>query len=374
MKTSERQSIHKQFFGTTSKGEPVYQYTLTSNKGLVCKIINYGGIIREFWIPDRNEEFVDIVLGFDTLEDYERLNSQYFFGALIGRYANRIAKGRISINGKVYQLPLNDDGRPNTLHGGFNGFHTVVFDASLEESGPNGPTLVLKYKSPDGEEGFPGNLDVKVTYTLNDSELSVEYVVVTDKPTVVNLTQHSYFNLSGQEDILDHYLVVNADFYTPVDENLIPTGEIKPVDGTLFDFRKPMRIGEGVQKMLLDGLAGYDHNYVINGKVGELRFAAALFEKKTGRCMEVYTTQPGLQLYTGNYLSMVRGKRGRVYNRYAGLCLETQNYPDAPNHANFPSALLLPGEVYHHKTVFRFCSVESIRMNKNERSDYGEIL
>ncbi len=358
MKVSQKKAIEKEFFGVTSDGKRVYQFTLKSESGLVCKIINYGGIIRELWVPDKNKDFADIVLGFDSIEEYERFNSNYYFGCVIGRYANRIANGRFSIGEHVYQLPLNDDGRPNTLHGGFKGFHTVVFDAFVDESDRNSPTLILKYKSPDGEEGFPGNLDVIVTYKLRNLELLVEYQATTDKPTFVNLTQHSYFNLSNEETVLNHYLIINSDFYTPVNENLVPTGEIRSVANTVFDFRKPKRVGEGIEKMLQNGFLGYDHNFVLNGESNQLKFASKLIDHKTGRCMEVYTTQPGLQLYTGNYLSNVRGKRGQIYKRYSGLCLETQNFPDAPNRKNFPSALLQPGEIYHHKTTFRFYSTD----------------
>nr|WP_322785257.1 aldose epimerase family protein [Pseudothermotoga thermarum] len=363
MKIFQNKLIQKNLFGLSSKGKSVYQYTLSSESGLVCKILNYGGTIKELWIPDKNGKLIDVVLGFDTLEEYEKFNSSYFFGSIIGRYANRIANGRFQIDNKIYQLPLNDGDRPNTLHGGLNGFHSAVFDAAFEETNSKQAVLVLKYKSSDGEEGFPGNLDVTVTYTLADLQLVVEYFATTDKPTVVNMTQHSYFNLSAKDTILDHYLVINGDFYTPVDENLIPTGEIKPVEGTALDFRKPRKISDGISQILQEGFLGYDHNFVIKGKVGELRFAAALFEESTGICMEVYTTQPGLQLYTGNYLSNVRGKHGRIYNRYAGLCLETQNFPDAPNHENFPSALLLPGQVYHHKTIYKFRYFDKLPMN-----------
>ncbi len=346
-------NIQEQPFGITSDRKPVYEYTLSSEKGLTCKILNYGGIIRELWIPDKEGNLIDVVLGFDTLEEYEKLNSGYFFGCVVGRYANRIANGRIQIYGKTYQLPLNDGNRPNTLHGGKKGFHTAVFDTEVESQGEK-EVLVLKYLSPDCEEGFPGNLDVTVKYTIEDLQVVVEYFATTDKPTVVNMTQHSYFNLSTKENILDHYLAINSDFYTPVDENLIPTGEIKPVEGTNLDFRKPRKLLEGIEKILKEGSLGYDHNFVINGVPGELRFTAKLYEEDSGICMEVYTTQPGVQLYTANYLSKVQGKRGKIYNRYAGLCLETQNFPDAPNHENFPSALLLPVQVYYQKNVYKF--------------------
>lgn len=358
MRTSQNKLIQKEFFGLTLKGIPVYQFTLKSESGMICKVVNYGATIRELWVPDKDGVLVDVVLGFDSLEEYEKQNSNYYFGSIIGRYANRISSGKISIDGRTYQLSVNEAGRMNTLHGGFEGFHTKVFDAFFDEFNSNDATLVLKYTSPDGEEGFPGNLNVIITYTLSDSQLSIEYQATTDKPTLVNLTQHSYFNLSAQETVLDHYLMIDADFYTSVDENLIPTGEVKPVEHSLFDFRKPRKIGEAIQQILGTGLTGYDLNFVLNGKTGELRSVAELIDKKTGICLKVYTTQPGLQLYTGNYLSNVRGKKGRIYNKYAGVCLETQNFPDAPNHKNFPSALLLPEQIYSHKTIYKFCSIE----------------
>ncbi|MFN3283587.1 MAG: aldose epimerase family protein, partial [Pseudothermotoga sp.] len=217
MRRTQNHLIQKELFGFTEEGTPVYQFTLESESGMICRVINYGAIIRELWVPDKKGEPIDVVLGFDSLEEYEEQNCDYYFGGIIGRYANRIAKGTITINGRTYHLPINDNDRPNTLHGGLRGFHTKVFDAFLDESNSNGASLILKYTSKDGEEGFPGNLDVTVIYRLADSQLAVEYIVTTDKPTVVNLTQHSYFNLSGEDTILDHYLMINADFFTPVD-------------------------------------------------------------------------------------------------------------------------------------------------------------
>ncbi|MFN4190307.1 MAG: aldose epimerase family protein [Pseudothermotoga sp.] len=360
MRRSQNHLIQKELFGFTKEGTPVYQFTLESESGMICKVINYGAIIRELWVPDKKGELIDVVLGFDSLEEYEEQNGNYYLGSIIGRYANRIAKGTISINGRTYHLPINDNDRPNTLHGGPRGFHTKVFDAFSDESGSNSVSLILKYTSKDGEEGFPGNLDVAVIYRLVNSELSVEYIVTTDKPTVINLTQHSYFNLSGQETILDHYLMINADSFTPVDEYLIPTGEIKPVEGGPFDLRKPRKIGEALRQLFHTGLTAYDQNFVLNGETGETKFAAQLFHEETGIELKIYTTQPGLQLYTGNYLLNVHGKGGRIYNNYAGVCLETQNFPDAPNHKNFPSALLLPGQLYNHRTVYKFSNTRGL--------------
>ncbi len=319
MRRSQNHLIQKELFGFTKEGTPVYQFTLESESGMICRVINYGAVIRELWVPDKKGELIDVVLGFDTLEEYEEQNYNYYFGSIIGRYANRIAKGTITIKGRTYHLPINDKDRPNTLHGGPRGFHTKVFDAFLDEFGSDTVSLILKYTSKDGEEGFPGNLDVAVIYRPANSQLSVE-----------------------------------------VDEYLIPTGEIKPVEGGPFDLRKPRRIGEALKQLFHTGLTGYDQNFVLNGETGETKFAAQLFHEQTGIDLKIYTTQPGLQLYTGNYLSNVHGKGGRIYNNYAGVCLETQNFPDSPNHKNFPSALLLPGQLYNHRTVYKFSNTRGL--------------
>lgn len=348
--------IEKSFYGFTKDGTPIDQYTLVNANGAMVKIINYGGIVTELWVPDKDGLLRDVVLGFDTLAEFEGPNDPYF-GCIVGRYANRIAQGRFTIDGITYQLACNDAGgaRPNMLHGGVKGFQDVVWKA-IPMKTPEGPALRLKYLSHDGEEGFPGNLDVTVTYTLtNDNALKIEYVATTDKPTVVNLTNHAYFNLEGEGlgTILDHELMIAADNYTPVDNNLIPTGEIAPVAGTPLDFREPHKIGERIQAFAEPPFKGYDHNFVLNNQTGELALAARVKAPGSGIVMEVYTTQPGIQLYTGNWLDL-KGKGGKYYGQYAGFCLETQHYPDSPNHPNFPSTLLAPGEVYKQVTVYKF--------------------
>lgn len=332
-------TITKTYFGTTA-GAEVYLYTLTNELGYEVSITTYGGAITALKVPDRDDVFGDIVLGYETLDDYVR-NPRYF-GALIGRHANRIADGRFSLNGVDYQLGRNNGA--NHLHGGFNGFDKRVWNATED-----GNVLRLSYLSKDGEESYPGNLEAFVDYRLSGNELSIEYRAFTDKDTVVNLTNHSYFNLAGAGTILDHELTLNADSFTPVSSDLIPTGEIKSVVGTPMDFRNGRRIRSEVE---------YDHNFVLNDWDGSLRSAARLSESSTGRVVEILTTQPGIQFYNGNFLdgSLV-GKRGVAYEKYAGLCLEPQHFPDAPNHAHFPSTVLRPGEEYNQTTVIRFSSV-----------------
>ena len=329
-------TITKTYFGTTA-GAEVYLYTLTNELGYEVSIITYGGAITALKTPDREGVFGDIVLGYETLDDYVR-NPRYF-GALIGRHANRIAGGRFSLNGVEYQLGRNNGA--NHLHGGFNGFDKRVWTAT-----ENGNALHLSYLSTDGEESYPGNLEAFVDYRLNGNELSIEYRASTDKETIVNLTNHSYFNLKGAGTILDHELILNAGSFTPVSSDLIPTGEIKSVAGTPMDFRQGRRIGSEVE---------YDHNFVLNNWDGSLRPAARLFESTTGRVIEILTTQPGIQFYSGNFLdgSLV-GKKGIAYVKYAGLCLEPQHFPDAPNHPNFSSTVLRPGEEYNQTTIIRF--------------------
>ena len=322
-------------------GVDVYLFTLTNRHGLEVSIINYGGAITSLKVPDRNGEFGDIVLGYETLDDYVR-NPRYF-GALIGRHANRIAHGEFSLNGTDYQLEQNNGA--NHLHGGYNGFDRRVWDAS-EENG-----LRLTYLSKDGEAGYPGNLTATVVYTLSeDNELGLDYHATTDQDTIVNLTNHAYFNLKGEGTILDHELMLDADSFTPVSSELIPTGEIKSVAGTAMDFRKSKQIGSEISL-----IGGYDHNYVLNDRDGSLRSVGRLYEATAGRVVEIFTTQPGIQFYSGNFLdgSFV-GKDGQAYHKYAGLCLEPQHFPDAPNHSNFPSTILRAGDTYHQITVFRF--------------------
>lgn len=314
-------------------------YTLTNNNGVEVSITNYGGTVTSIKVPDRNGVFGDIVLGYDTIEEYMR-NPRYL-GALIGRYANRIAGGRFSLNGVEYQLAQNNNGA-NHLHGGVRGFDKRIWKVSETPA-----SLHFEYFSPDGEENYPGNLTVAVDYSLNDqNELRIEYHATTDKDTIINLTNHSYFNLAGQGTILDHELTLQADSFTPVSDELIPTGEIRAVDGTRMDFRTPRVISEG----------GYDHNFVLNDwQLGSVRSVAKLREPKSGRVMEVFTTQPGIQFYSGNFLDgSLIGKGGVAYEKYAALCLETQHFPDSPNQPNFPSTVLRTGETYNETTIYKF--------------------
>jgi aldose 1-epimerase len=351
MKAEARPQIQKEAYGKTAEQEAVELYTLTNAKGASVKIITYGGIVTSLKVPDRNGKLGDVVLGFDNLESY--LKSNPFFGALVGRYGNRIAKGKFTLNGKEYTLARNNE--PNHLHGGIKGFDKVVWKAR-ELAGKNGPGLSLSYVSKDGEEGYPGRLAVTVVYTLtNRNELKVAYTATTDKPTVVNLTQHSYFNLAGEGDILKHELMIAADRFTPVDATLIPTGELRSVKGTPMDFTKPFVIGariEQADEQLKFG-RGYDHNWVLNGNKGALALAARAYEPSTGRVMEVYTTEPGVQFYTGNFLNST-GKGGQVYQSRYGFCLETQHFPDSPNQPKFPSTTLKPGQKYQTTTIYRF--------------------
>ena len=329
-------------------------YTLTNSHGVEVRAMNYGGIIVSLRVPDRKGQLADIVLGHDKAEGY--MPNPPFLGAIVGRYANRIANGTFTLDGKTYTLPKNDG--PNTLHGGI----TRTFDKVLWDGEPlkgkNG--VAFTYLSKDGEEGFPGNLKVTVTYTLTDSnELIVDYEATADKATPINVSQHSYFNLKGEGngDILDHEIMINADKFTPVDKNLIPTGELRAVKSTPFDFTTSTKIGtrieDSYEQMVLGH--GYDHNFVLNRKGAGLSLAARVYEPTTGRVLEVSTTQPAVQFYTGNFLDgSVTGKEGHVYKRRYGLCLETQHYPDSPNHPDFPSTILKPGEKFHQTTVFKF--------------------
>lgn len=351
-KTSEAK-IMKQGFGKTQEGATVELYTLRNAKGVQVSITNYGGIITSLVTPDRRGQPGDIVLGFDTLEGY--LKGHPYFGAIIGRYGNRIGQARFMLDGVEYKLAKNDG--DNHLHGGLKGFDKVVWHAR-EYADTAGHHLALHYRSRDGEEGYPGNLDVNVVYTLNDdNQLRIEYTATTDKPTVVNLTNHSYFNLAGEGDILGHVLRINADSFTPVDKGLIPTGELRPVKGTPFDFTTPTAIGARIHaddEQLRFG-RGYDHNFVLRGQAGTLREAAEVYEPRSGRLLRVLTTEPGIQFYSGNFLDgTLRGKGGRVYGHRSGFCLETQHFPDSPNKPQFPSAVLRPGQTYRSTTVFEF--------------------
>ncbi len=350
-----KMSITKADFGVTKDGQKADLYTLTNANGLTAKITNYGGIVTQLWVPDKNGKPGDIVLGFDTVRPYEEVSP--YFGSLIGRYGNRIGKGKFTLDGKEYTLAINNG--ENHLHGGLKGFDKVIWQAEPIETA-KGPSLKLHYVSADMEEGYPGKLDVTVVYTLtNANELKIEYLAQTDKPTVCNLTNHTYFNLAGQGQgtILAHELMLNADFYTPVDSGLITTGEILPVKGTPMDFTKPVAIGKGInadtEQIKFGG--GYDHNWVLNKKAGQMSLAAKVYESTTGRVMEVYTEEPGVQFYAGNFLDgTITGKAGKVYPYRSGFCLETQHYPDSPNKANFPSVVLRPGQTYKTATVYKF--------------------
>lgn len=341
-------SVKKESFGKTSGGKEVSLYTLTNANGLKATITTYGGIMTSLYVPDRDGKLGDILIGYNDLEG--NINDKSYLGALIGRYGNRIAKGKFTLDGVEYTLATNDG--PNHLHGGVKGFNKVVWAGrALEEA--DGPALKLTYVSTDGEEGYPGKLTCTVIYTLtNNNELKVSYEAETDKPTVVNLTQHNYYNLAGYDsgDILGHELTINADGYTLPDENLIPTGEIAPVKGTPFDFTEPHTVGERIA----DVKGGYDHNYVLNRSDDSLSFAARVHEPKTGRVMEVYTTEPGIQFYSGNFLDGSAKGKGAIFNKHNAFCLETQHYPDSPNRPEFPSTVLRPGEKYSTVTVYKF--------------------
>ncbi len=323
-----------------------------------ARITNYGGIVVSLTAPDRDGKYADVVLGYNDLDSYMRPPFPYF-GAIIGRYGNRIAKGRFTLNGVEYKLAVNNG--ENHLHGGLKGFDKVVWTGMKRETAA-GPALVLDYLSKDGEEGYPGNLRVRVVYTLtNNNELKIDYSASTDKDTVTNLTHHSYFNLKGEGngDILDHRVVLQAARFIPTDAGSIPTGEIKSVAGTPFDFRIPFTIGARINNddQQLKFGNGYDHTWVINGRMGLLRQAATVYEATTGRVMEVWTTEPGVQFYTGNFLdAAIVGKSGKPYPRRSGFCLETQHYPDSPNKPNFPTTTLRKGATYRSTTIYRFSS------------------
>jgi aldose 1-epimerase len=356
--TTEKKSkmdIQKQAFGKTADGVGVELYTLTNSKGAEARIMTYGGIVVSLKMPDRNGKMEDVVLGYDDLQSY--INNNPYFGALIGRYGNRIAKGRFTLDGVEYKLAQNNG--ENHLHGGIKGFDKVVWKAK-EVRAKDGPALELSYLSKDGEEGYPGNLAARVIYTLtNNNELRVEYFATTDKNTVVNLTQHSYFNLAAGRapDILGHQMLINADRFTPVDKGLIPTGELRPVKGTPMDFTQPRAIGERINQdyeQLVFGL-GYDHNWALNKKGNSLTLAASVYDPVSGRVMEVYTTEPGIQFYSGNFLDGSNaGKGGKVYVKRYGFCLEAQHYPDSPNKPSFPTTVLKPGQRYTQTTVYKF--------------------
>jgi aldose 1-epimerase len=347
-------SVQKQAFGKTLDGTAVDLYVLTNANGMQAKIITYGAIITELHVPDRTGKLDDVALGFDDLKGY--LAAHPYFGAAVGRVANRIAKGRFTLDGKEYKLAVNNG--PNALHGGLKGFDKVVWQAETIQAA-DGVAVKFTYRSPDGEEGYPGNLTAAVTYTLtNQNELKIDYTATTDQPTPVNLTNHSYFNLAGARsgnDILGHELMLAADRYTPTDETLIPTGEIKPVQGSPLDFTKPTPIGARIAHMKTTPGGGYDHNYVLNSGGKTLTLGARVHEPKTGRVLEMLTTEPGVQLYTGNFLDgTLKGKGGVAYQKHAGFCLEAQHFPDSVNKPSFPSVILRPGQTYTQTTVYKF--------------------
>ncbi len=345
--------VSRQPFGQTKDGTPVDLYTLRNSKGAEARISNYGGLVISLTVPDRNGNLGDVTLGYDNLDGY--LKETPYFGALIGRYGNRIAKGKFTLDGKEYTLATNNG--PNALHGGLKGFDKVVWQPTILASA-EGPALQLKYLGKDGEEGYPGNLSVTAVYTLTeDNGLKLEFTATTDKDTVVNLTHHSYFNLAGKGDILNHVVMIPADRFTPVDSTLIPTGELKPVDGTPFDFRKPTAIGARInqddEQLKFGG--GYDHNWVINKPLGSYGLMARVTEPTSGRVMEVFSTEPGLQFYSGNFLDgSITGKGGWVYKHRSAFCMEPQHYPDSPNKPEFPSVVLKPGQVYKNTILYRF--------------------
>lgn len=346
--------ISKKLFGKTSDQTAVDLYTLRNSKGMEAKIMTYGGIVTSLKVPGRNGSFDDLVLGYDHLEGYLKKNP--CFGALIGRYGNRIARGRFSLNGVTYTLAVNNG--PNHLHGGLKGFDKVIWSARPVDT-PNGPALQLNYLSRDGEEGYPGNLLVTAIYTVTeDNALTVDFVATTDKETVCNLTHHSYFNLAGKGDVLGHLACINADQFTPVDAGLIPTGELRPVAGTPLDFRQPTPIGLRINDTSSDQIRfgnGYDHNFVLNKKGSELSLAARVTEPGSGRAMEVWTTEPGVQFYTANFLDgTITGKSGWVYQARQGFCFEPQHFPDSPNHPEFPATVLKPGETYRNTIRYKF--------------------
>ncbi len=355
MKTekSPKTEMQKEDYGTTADGENVEQYTLANKNGMEVKIITYGGRITSLKAPNKNDEFENVVLGFDSLEEYTKDNP--FFGALIGRFGNRIANGKFTLDGEEYTLAQNDG--QNHLHGGEKGFDKVVWTA--DDASAN--SLSLSYISEDMEEGYPGNLETTVVYTLtDDNALEVDYNATTDKKTVINLTQHAYFNLSGDfsETILDHEIEINADEFLPVNETLIPTGELKDVAGTPFDFREAKTVEQHIEDKneQLESGKGYDHCWVLNEQDSGMRFAASAYHEESGRMLEVHTDEPGIQLYSGNFLdgTLPQADGEGNYGHRTGFCLETQHYPDSPNQEGFPSVVLKPGETYSSKTSFKF--------------------
>lgn len=344
-------NIDEKDFGKLADGTPVKLFTLSNRQGMLARITTYGAILTELHVPDRNGKSGNIVLGFDTLEEY--LNGHPFFGAIAGRVANRIAKGKFTLDGQEYILAINNG--PNHLHGGRKGFDKAVWQAKPLSATDTEASVQFSHFSPDGDEGYPGNLSVSVTCTLTEkNELRIDYSATTDKATPINLTNHSYFNLAGAGDVLETELTLMADHYTPADATLIPTGEIASVKGTPLDFTQPTRLGARISDVMAFA-KGYDHNFVLNGGGMSLAPAARAYEAKSGRMLEVLTTEPGVQLYTGNHLDGSRTSVGGLKcKQHSGFCLETQHYPDSINHPNFPTVVLRPGETFKSTTVFRF--------------------
>jgi len=346
----EKASAEKSIFGRMEDGTAIKLFTLKNAKGTRATIIEYGATLQGLWVPDKTGKFRDVVLGFDGLQGY--LGQHPYFGGTIGRVANRIAKGKFVLDGKEFSMALNNS--PNSLHGGKEGFNRKIWKGKIVKR-PHAVSVRLTHISPDGEEGFPGTLRAAVTYTLTDeNELKIDYTASSDKATPVNLTSHAYFNLAGSGSVLDHSLYLNADKYTPADATLIPTGEIVPVEGTPFDFRQATSIGARISQ-LTGNPGGYDHNFVLNGWNGKLKLAARLSDPASGRQMEMWTTEPGVQFYSGNFLDgTIKGKQGAVYQKHAALCLEAQHFPDSVNHPNFPTTILQPGAIYKQETVYKF--------------------
>jgi aldose 1-epimerase len=339
-------------FGRMRDGREVELYTLTNRNGMKVSLATYGATVVDLFTPDRSGRLADVALGFDTFHPY--LTKSPYFGCIAGRYANRIANGRFTLDGKTYQLAKNDG--PNHLHGGVKGFDKQVWQGQIVKT--TQPAVRFTLHSPDGQEGYPGNLVAKVTYTLTDrNQLRISYEATTDKPTIINLTNHTYFNLAGAGNgsILDHEIKIHADRFTPVNKTLIPTGELKKVEGTVMDFRKPTAIGARI-KEVGGKPVGYDHNYVLNKcPLMKRSVAAEVYEPKSGRMMKVCTDQPGIQFYSGNFLDgTIRGKGGKIYRQYDGFCLETQHFPDSPNEPRFPSTVLKPGQTYKTTSVYQF--------------------
>lgn len=353
---SGKSSITHESFGATADGTAVEIYTLRNEIGMEVRIMTYGGIIQSIKVPDKNGQFGDVTLGYDTLDGY--LTNSPYFGALIGRYGNRIAKGHFTLDGQEYTLATNNV--PNSLHGGLKGFDKVVWNVAEAEVEDEGPELKLTYFSKDGEEGYPGNLHVTATYKLmaKENTLQLKFKATTDKDTIVNLTAHSYFNLDGGgSDVLNHVVYIDADRYTPVDSTLIPNGELASVAGTPFDFRTPTaigaRIGDDNEQLKFGG--GYDHNWIVNHPMGKLALDARVTDPANGRVFEIWSTEPGLQFYSGNFLDgTIKGKGGVVYPHRGAFAMEPQHFPDSPNHDSFPSVVLHPGDVYHNTIVYKF--------------------